>query len=64
MTSFAKNLTEKLTEQAHKRVLTTDRYLHLNGVQDESVFALGDCASIENPNLLEHIIEFFEEADT
>ncbi|KAI8365447.1 hypothetical protein EDC96DRAFT_565300 [Choanephora cucurbitarum] len=64
MTPFAKNLTEKLPEQAHKRVLTTDGYLHLNGVQDQSIYALGDCASIENPKLLEHILEFFEEADS
>ncbi|OBZ90278.1 External alternative NAD(P)H-ubiquinone oxidoreductase B1, mitochondrial [Choanephora cucurbitarum] len=64
MTPFAKNLTEKLSEQAHKRVLTTDGYLHLNGVPDQSIYALGDCASIENPKLLEHILEFFEEADS
>ncbi|KAI8050654.1 pyridine nucleotide-disulfide oxidoreductase-domain-containing protein [Gilbertella persicaria] len=64
MTPFAKKLTEKLPEQAHKRVLTTDGYLHLNGLEDQSIYALGDCASIENPKLLEHIMEFFEEADS
>jgi NADH dehydrogenase len=63
MTSFAKNLTEKLPEQAHKRVLTTDASLHLNGVNDDSIFALGDCATIENPNLVEHIMDIFENAD-
>lgn len=62
MTSFAKNLTEKLPVQAHKRVLTTDSYLNLQGLND--VYALGDCATIENPKLLEHITEFFENADT
>jgi NADH dehydrogenase len=63
MTSFAKKLTEKLSEQAHKRVLTMDGYLHLKGSKDNSIYAMGDCASIENPNLLAHIIDFFEEAD-
>ena len=63
MTSFARNLTEKLAAQAHKRVLTTDGYLHLNGIEDESIYALGDCATIDNPHVLEHIMEFFEEAD-
>lgn len=61
MTSFAKNLTEKSEEQSHKRVLTTDSYLNLKGLPD--VYALGDCATIENPNLLQHIMEFIEEAD-
>ncbi|KAK4519381.1 uncharacterized protein ATC70_009616 [Mucor velutinosus] len=64
MTPFAQHLTQKLPEQAHKRVLTTDNYLHLRGLEDDSIYALGDCASIENPNLLEHIMEFFQEADS
>ncbi|KAI9483513.1 MAG: hypothetical protein EXX96DRAFT_476665 [Benjaminiella poitrasii] len=64
MTPFARKLTEKLTAQAHKRVLTTDGYLHLMGLEDKSVYALGDCASIENPHLLDHIMEIFQEADT
>lgn len=63
MTPFAKKLTEKLPSQAHKRVLTTDGYMHLDGVEDNSIFALGDCATIENPKLLSHILELFEEAD-
>jgi NADH dehydrogenase len=64
MTPFAKKLTDKLPEQAHKRVLTTDEYLHLKGPKDNSIYALGDCATIENPKLLAHIMEIFEEADT
>lgn len=64
MTPFAQHLTQKLPAQAHKRVLTTDGYLHLRGLEDDSVYALGDCATIENPNLMEHIMEFFEEADS
>lgn len=63
MTSFARTLTEKLAAQAHKRVLTTDGFLHLNGVEDNSIYALGDCATIENPKLIEHIMEVFEDAD-
>lgn len=64
MTPFAQHLTKKLPAQEHRRVLTTDNYLHLRGLEDNSIYALGDCATIENPNLLEHIIEFFEEADS
>lgn len=62
MTSFAKNLTDKIPIQAHKRVLTTDGYLQLHGLDD--VYALGDCATIENPKLIEHITEFIQNADT
>lgn len=62
MTSFAKNLTDKIPTQAHKRVLTTDGYLNLHGLDD--VYALGDCATIENPKLMEHITEFIQNADT
>ncbi|KAI9027140.1 hypothetical protein CLU79DRAFT_717193 [Phycomyces nitens] len=61
MTPFAKKLTDKLPEQAHKRALTTDGFLRLRGT--DNVFALGDCASIENPKLIEHLMEIFELAD-
>lgn len=64
MTPFAKKVTEKLKAQEHKRVLTTDGFLHLQGVEDCSIFALGDCASIDNPSLMENIMEIFKEGDT
>ncbi|KAL0093385.1 hypothetical protein F4703DRAFT_1907875 [Phycomyces blakesleeanus] len=61
MTPFAKKITDKLPEQAHQRALTTDGYLRLRGT--DNIFALGDCASIENPKLIEHLMEIFEMAD-
>ncbi|KAI8371367.1 pyridine nucleotide-disulfide oxidoreductase-domain-containing protein [Radiomyces spectabilis] len=63
MTDFTRRLTEKLPVQAHKRVLMTDAFLHVRGVEDCSIYALGDCASIENPKLLDHIMDIFEAAD-
>ncbi|KAI9277590.1 hypothetical protein BY458DRAFT_504523 [Sporodiniella umbellata] len=63
MTPFAKTITEKLKAQEHKRVLVTDGYLHLKGVQDNSIFALGDCATIDNPHLVDQIIDLFREGD-
>ncbi|KAI8081474.1 pyridine nucleotide-disulfide oxidoreductase-domain-containing protein [Halteromyces radiatus] len=63
MTSFTKNLAEQLDAQRHQRVLWTDEYLRVKGIPDHSIFALGDCASIQNPKLVNRIIELFERAD-
>ncbi|KAH8552361.1 hypothetical protein BGW37DRAFT_491624 [Umbelopsis sp. PMI_123] len=63
MTPFARNLSEKLEAQKHQRALITDGNLKLKGTPDGSVYALGDCATIENPKLLSHIMEICEAAD-
>ncbi|KAI8074700.1 pyridine nucleotide-disulfide oxidoreductase-domain-containing protein [Gongronella butleri] len=64
MTPFARQLSEQIGSQTHQRVLQTDQYLRLNGVEQGSIFALGDCASIQNPHLKDRIIHIFENADT
>jgi NADH dehydrogenase len=63
MTPFARNLSEKLEAQKHQRALVTDGTLKLKGIPDGSVYALGDCATIENPKMLSHIMEICEAAD-
>jgi NADH dehydrogenase len=63
MTPFARNISEKLEAQKHSRALITDGYLRLKGIQDGSVYAIGDCATIENPKLSAHIMDICEEAD-
>lgn len=63
MTPFAERLAEKLGTQVHKRCIKTDEYLRVKGIPDGSVFAIGDCATIENPRLLEHIMDIFHRAD-
>ncbi|KAI9274556.1 pyridine nucleotide-disulfide oxidoreductase-domain-containing protein [Phascolomyces articulosus] len=63
MTPFVQSLSEKLGIQNHRRALLTDEFLRVKGVPDMSIFALGDCATIENPKLIEHIEEIFENAD-
>lgn len=63
MTPFVKNISKKLGEQIHKRALVTDAFLRVKGIDDGSAFALGDCATVENPKLLEHIMEIFETVD-
>jgi len=63
MTPFARSLCEKLEEQKHQRALVTDGFLRLKGIPDGSIYAIGDCATIENPKLLSHIMEICEAAD-
>ena len=63
MTPFVQSLSEKLGIQNHRRVLLTDEFLRVKGVPDMSIFAVGDCATIENPKLIEHIEEIFENSD-
>jgi NADH dehydrogenase len=63
MTSFAQRLADQLSEQQHQRVLLTDEYLGVKGVPDRSIYALGDCASIQSPKLVNGIKEIFSKAD-
>ncbi|KAI9493268.1 pyridine nucleotide-disulfide oxidoreductase-domain-containing protein [Zychaea mexicana] len=64
MTPFVQALSDKLGQQNHRRVLLTDEYLRVKGVPDMSIYAVGDCATIDNPKLVEHIREIFESADS
>ncbi|KAG2177772.1 hypothetical protein INT43_003019 [Umbelopsis isabellina] len=63
MTPFAENISQKLEAQKHSRALITDGNLRLKGIPDGSVYAIGDCATIENPKLTAHIMDILQEAD-
>ena len=66
----ARPLTNRLREiigvktQTNRMGLLTDRYLRVKGVEDGSIFAIGDCATVEQPKLIDRIQLLFEEADT
>ena len=66
----ARGLTNRIREiiglniQSNRMGILTDRYLRAKGVQDGSIFALGDCATIEQPKLVDRIQLLFEEVDT
>ncbi|KAI9501041.1 hypothetical protein BX070DRAFT_194985 [Coemansia spiralis] len=63
LTPFTKQICENLIDsQKNRHAITTDPYLRVKGVLDGSVYALGDCASIEYPHLLTHISELFDSA--
>ncbi|KAJ1785202.1 hypothetical protein LPJ59_006200, partial [Coemansia sp. RSA 2399] len=63
LTPFTKLLCQKMPEsQKNMHAITTDPYLRVKGIADGSIYALGDCASIEYPHLLSHIGELFDSA--
>ena len=66
----ARPLTNRIREiigldiQSNRMGLLTDKYLRVKGVDDGSIYALGDCATIQQPKLVDRIQLLFEEADT
>ncbi|CAG8514687.1 1415_t:CDS:10 [Ambispora gerdemannii] len=63
MNPLTKAISEKLPEQKNTRALITDGKLRLKGVNDSSVYAIGDCSTVENPNLVKQLMQFFIDAD-
>jgi len=59
---LVRNFIKELPEQTNRRAITTDRFLQVKGAP--GVFALGDCASIEQIRMLQKVTELFREADT
>ena len=53
-----------LNIQSNRMGILTDRYLRVKGIIDGSIFAIGDCATIEQPKLVDRLQLLFEEADT
>ncbi|KAJ1822937.1 hypothetical protein LPJ56_000481 [Coemansia sp. RSA 2599] len=63
LTPFTRLLCDKLPEtQKNRHAITVDCRLRVKGIDDGSVYALGDCATVEYPHLLEHINELFSSA--
>jgi NADH dehydrogenase len=66
----ARPLTNRIREvigldiQSNRMGLLTDKYLRVKGVDDSSIYALGDCATIQQAKLVDRIQLLFEEADT
>ncbi|KAJ1936826.1 hypothetical protein EC988_008081, partial [Linderina pennispora] len=47
----------------NRHAITVDDHLRVKGISDGSVYALGDCATVEMPHLLEHIQELFDSVE-
>ncbi|KAJ2156608.1 swr1 complex component [Coemansia sp. RSA 552] len=63
LTPFTRLLCDKLPDaQKNRHAISVDEYLRVKGVSDGSVYALGDCATVERPHLLSCVNELFESA--
>ncbi|KAF2273496.1 uncharacterized protein EI97DRAFT_460931 [Westerdykella ornata] len=56
-TDFSKRIAAKLEGQNNKHALETDTHLRLVGAPLGSVYAIGDCATVQN-NISDHIVSF------
>lgn len=56
-TPFARKLAQKLEAQRNKRALEIDSHLRLIGAPRGEVYAIGDCATVQN-NIAQHLVTF------
>ena len=56
-TDFCKKLSDKLETQTNQHALETDTHLRVNGTPLGTVYAIGDCATVQN-NVADHIVHF------
>ncbi|KAF2672164.1 FAD/NAD(P)-binding domain-containing protein [Microthyrium microscopicum] len=56
-TDFAKSLASKLPEQTNRHALETDAHCRVIGTPLGDVYAIGDCATVQN-NVSDHIVTF------
>ncbi|KAH0547734.1 hypothetical protein FGG08_000225 [Glutinoglossum americanum] len=56
-TDFCKRICAKLDTQANRHALETDTHLRLNGAPLGDVYAIGDCATVQN-NVADHLVTF------
>jgi len=56
-TEFCKHIAEKLPAQTNKHALETDTHLRLIGAPLGSVYAVGDCSTVQN-NIADHLVHF------
>ncbi|KAL9601073.1 MAG: hypothetical protein Q9219_002782 [cf. Caloplaca sp. 3 TL-2023] len=56
-TEFCKRIAAKLENQTNRHALETDTHLRLNGAPLGSVYAIGDCSTVQN-NIADHLVSF------
>ncbi|KAI4274090.1 MAG: hypothetical protein LQ337_004198 [Flavoplaca oasis] len=56
-TDFCKRIAAKLQVQNNRHALETDTHLRLNGAPLGSVYAIGDCSTVQN-NVADHLVTF------
>jgi len=56
-TGFCKRIADKIETQTNKHALETDTHLRLNGAPLGTVYAIGDCSTVQN-NVADHLVHF------
>ncbi|KAI9705554.1 MAG: hypothetical protein M1836_006310 [Candelina mexicana] len=56
-TEFCKRIADKLEVQTNRHALETDTHCRLNGTPLGDVYAIGDCATVQN-NVADHLLTF------
>ncbi|KAJ9089430.1 hypothetical protein DSO57_1013178 [Entomophthora muscae] len=63
MQPLVSEISKKLAAQTRSRALTVDSHMKVLGVTDGNIFAVGDCASVENPKLIPKLMKLFSKSD-
>ncbi|KAF9915481.1 hypothetical protein BX616_006070 [Lobosporangium transversale] len=65
MTPLIKGLVTKLPDgtQKNKHAIETDGYMRVIGTPEETVYAIGDCATIPQPHFVEKVMQILREND-
>lgn len=58
-TEFCKRIAEKVETQTNRHALETDTHLRMTGTPLGSVYAIGDCATVQN-NIADHLVHFLQ----
>ncbi|CAK5265079.1 unnamed protein product [Mycena citricolor] len=62
MNPFSRRVTDLLPNQVHKKAIEVDAQLRVKGTAPGSVYAIGDCSTIET-SIVSHLLELVQEAD-
>ncbi|KAF8950988.1 hypothetical protein BGZ46_004221 [Entomortierella lignicola] len=64
MTPLVKTLVSKLpANQSNKHAIETDEYMRVLGAPKETVYAIGDCATIPQPHFVDRVMHYLKEND-
>ncbi|KZV59119.1 nucleotide-binding domain-containing protein [Peniophora sp. CONT] len=62
MNPFTQRVSSLLPNQVHRKAIETDAHLRVKGSPLGTVYAVGDCATIET-SIVDHLLDLVEEAD-
>ncbi|KAH7910637.1 nucleotide-binding domain-containing protein [Hygrophoropsis aurantiaca] len=62
MNPFTQRVSDLLPNQVHKKAIEVDAHLRVKGAPSGTVYAIGDCATVET-SVVSHLLELVDEAD-